>query len=117
MFIDMQLVPHVALAYELCYKFKKPCKHVNFKFDDAMRYKSFLAGLADEKTNTVYINPYWWNNILDDQKEMLVFHEFGHLVLGKKHTHNPHDLMYQYGMDVTYYNLNRDQIIYDLFHK
>jgi hypothetical protein len=69
------------------------------------------------KGKLIQIDRDYWNQIDDDAKELLMFHEFGHCVLGRDHRSDymqvdgfvvPASIMNPYMFSSTVYSKNRD---------
>lgn len=77
----------------------------------------------EANTNTVYISRRAWDAYDSLQREMLIFHEFGHCVLGLEHDEAtnyesvPDDLMYPVNFSSVYYARERDAYLTRLFGK
>lgn len=85
------------------------------------------AGICNWKTRIVSINIEYWDQINDTKRELLLLHEFGHCVLGRKHRNYefiegtesyPGSIMHHHILRIPdwYYLENKDYYLDELFN-
>jgi hypothetical protein len=94
-------------------------EHVYFYFSDLKEQEfAFCDDFNNERV--VHINETEWNKLIDAGKEMLLYHELGHCILGLEHydkmkDEHPVSLMHAYDMDFVWYIQNREYYVKELF--
>jgi hypothetical protein len=85
------------------------------------------VGVCDMSDNEIKIDPEYWYNADDYEKEELIYHELGHCVFNLEHNEDlvqmpnmpvgammPVSIMYPYTLDSTLYAENRDYYLAEL---
>ena len=113
--VDKELKPFYDSFYTECFRHRKKCKISSLKFDPTMQYKFQLSGFGDRKLNTAWINKSAFEGSTNDYKEMLIFHELGHVSLMRDHCNLPKSIMNQYLIPEEFYLANKKDLMVELF--
>ncbi len=127
-FIDNRLKPYFD-------KFKEEASARGFEFDfKELKVDGYIQGLSQSSVagqcqtyetgnSAVIVQPIYWDNITELEKEFLIFHELGHCILDRAHLEdaNPDgtckSIMNSGGLfcDINYNIRTRDEYIDELF--
>lgn len=102
--------------------YNNPQKVTNLiiKFDTENPLPDHLVGQCNAyfgATPTILINHVAWNKLSEDQKEITVFHEMGHCVLGKGHDDTKWSIMNSMLLSGYYSAEDRSALLADFFKK
>lgn len=125
-------VPAEVLPYVIEFQYQAYVHNVPLKIDDlVVEFKQDLhienaVGLCYYGNSTytprIEIAAWWWNFASNTQKEILVYHELGHCILGRKHDKvldiygNPESIMYPSVLSAYHYEANKENLLKELFN-
>jgi len=115
--IDPVLLPYIELYQLNKYAYKKTYE---IKKIDAVFFSySGLDGLC-KISNTGYriieINPEYWFNATENEREVLIYHEMGHCDLNLNHSET-YSIMYPYGITGSTFGANKSYYLNLLFNE
>jgi len=116
-------IEKVFLPYVISFEKQCNCKiDVNMEFSIMLRWAGYCYNFLSPLDNRIVLidSEYWEAHTDAASREVLIFHELGHCVLGRDHNllikgEVPASIMFPIVFSATTYTIHRDEYIMELF--